>query len=196
MPDLLSVPPTHLQLSREQVLWLTEQIAQHPGEEVCGLIAGRGATAARFIAIPNRSQTPQTHFQMDENKLFQALKSIDDAQETLLATYHTHPKPHSASRPSQADIVTLGRDWPHTLHVIAVHKQRDLHLKAWHIAPDEVISVPITVDSALSPPVIQERLSSAQQVAIILATILSVALVVIIAITLLPPPPDLTLPLR
>jgi proteasome lid subunit RPN8/RPN11 len=187
-------PLTYLELQREHVLAIVQQIQSHPGQEVCGFVIGDGATAKRLVPITNRGSMPDHHFRMDYDELLKLLKSIDRTGEQILATYHTHPS--GDLDPSQDDIDSLGMHWPNVLHVIAALKNQELRLKGWHINEQDIITVPITVDTTPSNSAIRERLSRPQKVAIILATILSVAFVVMVAISLLPPPPELIVPLR
>ncbi len=59
--------------------------------EVCGLVAGRDGAATRVLPIRNAAEHPARTYEMDGGEQLRAMTAIDDADEDLLAIYHSHP---------------------------------------------------------------------------------------------------------
>jgi len=96
---------------------LLETIVEHARSayplEGCGLLAGNGNSATRFIPITN-SLASATAYEMDPEELIGTLRSIRESGEILVAIYHSHPK--GPARPSARDI---GRAYyPEAAHLI------------------------------------------------------------------------------
>ncbi len=84
---------------------LLERIVSHARSayplEGCGLLAGFGNSAARFIPITNRLGSASA-YDMEPAELVEALRSIRESGESLVAIYHSHPR--GPARPSALDI--------------------------------------------------------------------------------------------
>ena len=77
--------------------------AAHAAPDECvGLMFGHGGRVTRLEALPNASSTPQTRFVAPPQELFAALREADDRGETLIGSYHSHPR--SPAWPSRTDL--------------------------------------------------------------------------------------------
>ncbi len=82
-------------------------------EEGCGFLAGIDGRITQGYPIENRLKSP-TAFLMDPRQQVEALMAIEDAGQTLLAIYHSHPE-------SDATLSSLDRrkiTFPELDHVI------------------------------------------------------------------------------
>ena len=191
-----SVPPkpTALHVTRDVAVQIAKQIDAKPGEEICGLLAGKTHEATVVFSIQNDASAKNRAFRMNDTDLLRALKQIDRSEQRILATYHSHPNNNLMI--SEQDIAALGQNWPHVCHIVVGRPTGELRMKAWTIQGQDVSSVPILVDKQKIGYDDSQRLSKAQQVAIILAAGITVVILIALAVTLLPPPPDLTNPFR
>lgn len=82
--------------------------------ECCGMIGGRDGEATEVVRVVNSAASP-LRYEMDPQGQFNALKSIEDDGNELLAIYHSHTK--SAAYPSQTD-VNQAVAWPEQIYVI------------------------------------------------------------------------------
>ncbi len=82
--------------------------------ECCGMIGGRDGEATTVIRVANSAASP-LRYEMDPQGQYNALKSIEDAGDELLAIYHSHTK--SAAYPSQTD-VNQAVAWPDQVYAI------------------------------------------------------------------------------
>lgn len=178
-------------------LWLTEaqarQIVEHAHgtvpEEACGLIFGHGSRADAIVPVTNVADEPQHHYLMSPAEIAQHLPAYSRKNMTLIGLYHSHPNGEPV--PSQTDI----RDatFPHTAYLIVGLSNRRTQLAAWTINQMRVQRLQLHI-SDLPPQVDQDTLSRAQQVAIVLSTVLAVAIMLALSIHLLPPAPPIPVP--
>ncbi|MDQ7026065.1 MAG: M67 family metallopeptidase [Anaerolineae bacterium] len=179
-----------LRLSYQQVQIIVGQAQSGLPDEICGLIVGQKGIAQQIISIPNRSETPETHFDMDAKALLQAYKKMDAVGGELLAVYHSHPK--SDPIPSQTDIREAMRNMPNVTQLIISLKQQKARLQAWHIHDGRVDKVELLVGNEKSRSM--QSLSRAQVIAILVMTFLAVAFLISLSISLLPPAPPIPTP--
>jgi proteasome lid subunit RPN8/RPN11 len=179
-----------LRLSHQQVQFIVEQAQAAAPYEVCGLIAGKMGVANHLFPIPNRSATPEQHYDMEPNALLKTYKDIDAVGEMLLAVYHSHPK--SDPIPSQTDIRDATRHMPNVVHLIVSLKYDKPRLQAWYIHDEQVSRAELLVGNQKSRNI--QPLSKTQVLAIVLAILLAVALLLTISISLLPPAPPIPTP--
>ncbi len=96
---------------------LLEQVIDHAQaiypREGCGLLAGRGSLATRFIPMVNTCAS-ETAYEMDPVELINSLRELRLAGEELVAVYHSHPR--GPSYPSASDIRRAY--YPEVAHVI------------------------------------------------------------------------------
>ena len=97
---------------------LIDEMVAHAREdlpnECCGLLGGSDGEAKTLIRVANSAASP-LRYEMDPQEQYNALKSIEDGGEELLAIYHSHTK--SAAYPSQTD-VNQAVAWPEQAYVI------------------------------------------------------------------------------
>ncbi len=74
--------------------------AEFPNE-CCGLIAGHGDQATRVLPATNAEGTPFMYV-MDPREQMALMDAIEDADEDLVAIYHSHTR--SAAYPSTTDV--------------------------------------------------------------------------------------------
>ena len=90
-----------LQLPRQ----IADQIAEHARaglpDEACGIVSGVDATATRFHPAINADASP-FRYSIDAQDLLRIVTDIDDAEEDLLAIYHSHTR--SPAFPSRTDV--------------------------------------------------------------------------------------------
>ena len=82
--------------------------------ECCGMVGGRGGEATEVVRVTNSAASP-LRYEMEPQGQYNALKSIEDGGNELLAIYHSHTK--SAAYPSQTD-VNQAVAWPEQIYVI------------------------------------------------------------------------------
>jgi [CysO sulfur-carrier protein]-S-L-cysteine hydrolase len=73
----------------------------HP-DECCGVIAGRDGVATRVIEMDNAERSP-TGFAFDSAEWLRVYREVDDADEELLAVYHSHTM--TEAYPSRTDVL-------------------------------------------------------------------------------------------
>jgi proteasome lid subunit RPN8/RPN11 len=82
-------------------------------QEACGILAGRGGNAARFIPLPN-ALASETAYEIDPGLLAATLRGLRDNAETLIAIFHSHPR--GPAQPSTRDLELSY--YPETFHII------------------------------------------------------------------------------
>ncbi len=102
-----------LQLPRE----IADQIAEHARaglpDEACGIVSGLDATATRFHPASNADASP-FRYSIDAQDLLRIVTDIDDAEEDLVAIYHSHTR--SPAFPSRTDVELAF--WPDAAYLI------------------------------------------------------------------------------
>jgi proteasome lid subunit RPN8/RPN11 len=97
---------------------LIDEMVEHAREdlpnECCGMVGGRDGEASEVVRVANSAVSP-LRYEMDPQGQYNALKSIEDDGNELLAIYHSHTK--SAAYPSQTD-VNQAVAWPEQIYVI------------------------------------------------------------------------------
>jgi len=97
---------------------LIDEMVSHAREdlpnECCGMVGGTDGTASAVVPVANAAASP-LRFEMDPQGQYDALKTIEDAGDELLAIYHSHTK--SAAYPSQTD-VNQAVNWPDAIYLI------------------------------------------------------------------------------
>ena len=97
---------------------LIDEMVAHAREdlpnECCGMVGGRDGKATEVVRVENSAASP-LRYEMDPQGQYNALKSIEDKGDELLAIYHSHTK--SAAYPSQTD-VNQAVAWPDQIYLI------------------------------------------------------------------------------
>lgn len=94
--------PDHLRLAPRLRAELQRLAQRAPHEEICGLIGGNASTAGRLYPVANIADVPSRFFEMDPRGQIDALRTIRDCGQALVAIYHSHPRGPAA--PSIHDI--------------------------------------------------------------------------------------------
>lgn len=86
--------------------------------EVCGVLGGRRegreATVERVIRVTNVASEPRRRYELDAEALFAAIERTEDAGESVVGFYHSHPA--GPPRPSATDRALA--TWPGRSYVI------------------------------------------------------------------------------
>lgn len=180
----------YLRLSHDQIHTLIQSARAGYPAEVCGLIGGQANTARLIVPVPNVAKNPLVNYQMAANSLLKALKTIDANGLELIGVYHSHP--YSDPIPSPTDIQSAESHYPGLVQIIISLGHEQQRLKAWRIFPGQVDDVELLVGDAVSSEMPADHLSRAQQIAILLAALVSLVMMLSISISLLPPAPILT----
>ncbi len=104
---------------------LIDEMVAHSREdlpnECCGMLGGVDGEARTLVRVANSAASP-LRYEMDPQEQYNALKTIEDGGEELLAIYHSHTK--SAAYPSQTD-VNQAVAWPEQVYVIVSLAEAD-----------------------------------------------------------------------
>jgi proteasome lid subunit RPN8/RPN11 len=110
--------------------------------ECCGMIGGKEGEATSVIRVANSAASP-LRYEMDPQEQYNALKSIEDGGDELLAIYHSHTK--SAAYPSQTD-VNQAVAWPEQIYVIvSLADEEAADVKAYLLKDLRIADVEIDV---------------------------------------------------
>ena len=114
--------------------------ADHP-DEACGLLAGAAGEPTRVIRMTNIARSP-TFYEMDPRELLRAFNGIDDADEELVAIYHSHTA--TEAYPSRTDISIAG--YPEAHYVLVSTREPDNEeLRSYRIVDGVVTEEPVEV---------------------------------------------------
>jgi len=125
---------------------LIDEMVAHAREdlpnECCGMIGGSDGAATSVIRVANSAASP-LRYEMDPQEQYNALKSIEDGGDELLAIYHSHTK--SAAYPSQTD-VNQAVAWPEQIYVIVSLAEEDApDVKAYLLKDLKIADVELDV---------------------------------------------------
>jgi [CysO sulfur-carrier protein]-S-L-cysteine hydrolase len=100
--------------------------------ECCGLISGNGTDAVQVHRAVNTETSPFMYV-MDPREQLTLMDAIDDANEDLVAIYHSHTR--SAAYPSRTDVELAF--FPQTLYLIVSLADRDApEIRAFRLRRD------------------------------------------------------------
>ena len=80
---------------------LLQEARSKPGEECCGLLAGRDGIVSAIYPAPNASDAVDA-YEISPEELFRLVREIRAGGLELLGIYHSHPT--GENRPSRRDI--------------------------------------------------------------------------------------------
>jgi proteasome lid subunit RPN8/RPN11 len=125
---------------------LIDELVAHAREdlpnECCGMIGGSDGEATAVIRVANSAASP-LRYEMDPQEQYDALKTIEDGGDELLAIYHSHTK--SAAYPSQTD-VNQAVAWPEQIYVIvSLADEEAPEVKAYLLKDLRIADVEINV---------------------------------------------------
>ncbi len=112
----------------------------HP-DECCGVIAGKDGVATRVYAMDNADRSP-TGFTFESGEWLRVYREIDDADEELLAVYHSHTA--TEAYPSRTDILwAQHNEFAHWL-LVSTRSDED-EVRSFTITDGVVTEEPVTV---------------------------------------------------
>lgn len=113
-----------------------------PDEEVCGLLGARDGVASTIYPVRNTAASPHNAFVMDESEQIQAMQSMRERGESLLAIYHSHPT--TPPEPSARDLEEPG--YPDAFYlIISLNIKGVLEMRGWQRRGDTAREVPLRV---------------------------------------------------
>jgi proteasome lid subunit RPN8/RPN11 len=135
MTNAVRVPRTIV----NEILHHAQQAA---GEEICGLIAGRGGEFTRCYPVANVARDKQHLFQMDPKGQIDAMRAMRVAGEELMAIYHSHPDAPAA--PSPTDVAQ--DEYPEVLYlIVSLTTKGVLEMRGFSIRDRKVMEVAIGI---------------------------------------------------
>ena len=116
---------------------IADEIAAHAiaglPDEACGIVAGRDGVATRFHPAINGDPSP-FRYSIDAQDLLRIVTAIDDADEDVLAIYHSHTR--SPAFPSRTDVELAF--WPDAAYLIVSLASDPPDLKAYSIVDGRI----------------------------------------------------------
>jgi len=98
------------------------------------MVAGVSGRPTRVIAMTNVARSP-TFYEMDSMEVLRTLRDIDDADEELLAIYHSHTA--TEAYPSRTDVSIAG--FPEAHYVLVSTREPDsVEFRSYRIVDGEV----------------------------------------------------------
>lgn len=122
-----------LRIPEEIVAAIAGQARAEAPNEACGYLAGREGEIHDRYPLTNVDASP-THFMLDPQEQFDAVKQAREAGLELPAVYHSHPE--TPARMSDEDI-RLAND-PNTIYVI--YSLADDEIKAFRVDREKNVS--------------------------------------------------------
>ncbi|HUR14937.1 MAG TPA: M67 family metallopeptidase [Mycobacteriales bacterium] len=112
----------------------------HP-DECCGVIAGKDGVATRLFEMANADRSP-TGFTFDSAEWLRVYREVDDADEELLAVYHSHTA--TEAYPSRTDVLwSQHNEFAHWL-LVSTRSEQD-EVRSFTITDGVVAEEPVTV---------------------------------------------------
>jgi proteasome lid subunit RPN8/RPN11 len=112
----------------------------HP-DEACGMVAGVDGRPNRVIEMTNTARSP-TFYEMDSMEVLRTLRGMDDADEELLAIYHSHTA--TEAYPSRTDISIAG--FPEAHYILVSTREPDAtEFRSYRIVDGEVTEEEVTI---------------------------------------------------
>lgn len=119
--------------ARESVLAHARR--DHP-DECCGVMTGRGGRVERVVPLTNAERSP-TGFTFDSREWLRVNREMDDADEELVAVYHSHTM--TEAYPSRTD-VRWSANTPGTHWLLVSTREPDVEeLRSFTIDPDGTV---------------------------------------------------------
>jgi proteasome lid subunit RPN8/RPN11 len=122
---------------------LKQQMLEHalsaPGEEVCGLVGGRGGRPVRYYPIANDAPDRERRFCMNPKEQIDAMRSMRAVGEELLGIFHSHPA--APAEPSAVDAALAA--YPGAVYFIASLADSVPDLRAYRYDGTSFAGVPL-----------------------------------------------------
>ena len=107
------------------------------------MVAGVGGRPTRVIEMTNTARSP-TFYEMDSMEVLRTLRAMDDADEELLAIYHSHTA--TEAYPSRTDISIAG--FPEAHYVLVSTREPDsVEFRSFRIVDGEVTEEDVVLES-------------------------------------------------
>jgi proteasome lid subunit RPN8/RPN11 len=91
-----------IRLARNVVVEILNHARSNPGEECCGLLAGRDGVIAQAFPAQNVAEHAATAYEIAPKELFRIMREIRAVALELLGIYHSHPNGYN--QPSPRDV--------------------------------------------------------------------------------------------
>ena len=130
-----------LRLPREFVDQVLAHARRDHPDECCGIIAGKSGAATRVIEMENAERSP-TGFTFDSAEWLRVYRDVDDADEELLAVYHSHTA--TEAYPSRTDVLwSQHNEFGHWL-LVSTRSEED-EVRSFTISDGQVTEEPVVV---------------------------------------------------
>lgn len=138
--------PKNLVIIDDVLQTMSNQMMDHPGAEVCGLLGGVGDRASIALPIPNVADHPMMRFVMEPQAQVDGMLFIENLGSELVGIYHSHPK-GSRPDPSPSDIDAWA--YPDVVCLILLRGEDNSmsNLRAFRIKNTRVEDIPIVMSS-------------------------------------------------
>ena len=113
--------------------------ADHP-DEACGVVAGRGGAAERFIPMVNEARSP-TFYRFDAMEQYRVWQEMDDRDEEPVVLYHSHTA--TEAYPSRTDISYASEPGAHYV-VVSTADPEEAVLRSFRILDGIVTEEDVT----------------------------------------------------
>jgi proteasome lid subunit RPN8/RPN11 len=121
---------------------LLARARRKPGQECCGLLAGRDGAITRVFAATNAASNPSTSYEIAPKDLFRLMREIRGASLTLMGIYHSHP--NGENEPSPRDIERAY--YPDAAYfVLSPHENATRPVRAFLIRDGRAVEVEIRI---------------------------------------------------
>jgi proteasome lid subunit RPN8/RPN11 len=131
-----------MKISQELIDEMVAHAREDLPNECCGMVGGRDGEATRVVPVENAAASP-LRYEMDPQGQYDALKSIEDAGEELVAIYHSHTR--SAAYPSQTD-VNEAVMWPEQAYlIVSLQGEEAPDVKAYSLKDLQIADVDLDV---------------------------------------------------
>ena len=124
---------------------LVDQLIAHARgglpNEACGILAGAGGRATRFLPAINGEASPY-FYSIESQDLLRIVLEIEEADEDIVAIYHSHVE--SPAFPSRTDVELA--QWPDAAYVIVSLGSEPPEVKAYAIRDGEIARRTIVED--------------------------------------------------
>ena len=125
-----------------------EQLIGERPFEGCGLLSGLNGTIVRAHPTPNAAANA-VRYEIDPKVLLRVFREIDDADQELVAIYHSHT--HTEAYPSATDIRFA--HYPEALYIIvSLMDIRAPVMRAYQIRDGQVTEVAVEVLENVTQP--------------------------------------------
>jgi proteasome lid subunit RPN8/RPN11 len=81
---------------------IAERGRREPGQECCGLLAGRDGVITHAFPAENVARDPATNYEIAPSEIFRMMREFRAARLEFLGIYHSHP--NGENQPSARDI--------------------------------------------------------------------------------------------